>query len=575
MRRPEFDEESMLTLRSERSCRTAIVIRVLIMIALLQGAASAQTSPPPPSDQQCTLSNGVATGFFGGVTASGTYTSGANPSSKITVSEPAGPYTYTFTGQADGPGWTQISQIVVFCVLSGCPPPPSIEPPGAAIFRLLDQGSGVAAISFEDTGELFTGFGTLSCVSVAPPPPSCPANSSAFRREGADASSNSNSCKCGPFNVTRSGNGGKIMFARYTPDGGMTLDDAAAACNFSGFNWQQQITNLPCPSPMMVPASSAALPANNFCKYYDTGSSPNDVYFLATPNSLTAPPAFNDLPDGGYAGSLAGYNPFPYYYPVANAVMPNQTLVLADDHDHNPLDPADASGKTHLRGVNNTTFLAMSDTPSDPCLPGSTILSFPKQLIQRALFCGALTAAPGSYLGFTTSLVGISNDGNNTPIPLDSTSFTWMTTYNGTAGGVSGLSVSAPPDPDSGVGNITLTSINGVAVPPIVPPDQIATTASGLAYSRVSQTFTGTVTITNISGTTITTPTNFQVVLAALPSGVTLVNSAGAFDQSPYVTIPAMTSLAPNQSVTVHVQFKNPSGATINFRPEFYAGSFQ
>ena len=112
-------------------------------------------------------------------------------------------------------------------------------------------------------------------------------------------------------------------------------------------------------------------------------------------------------------------------------------------------------------------------------------------------------------------------------------------------------------------------------MPPIIPPTQVATTASGLAYSRVTKTFNGTVTVKNNSGTTLTTTTNFQLVLNSLPAGVTLANSVGTFNQCPYLTIPTVRSLAPGQSVTVAVQFSNPSNATINFTPEFYAGSFQ
>jgi hypothetical protein len=110
-----------------------------------------------------------------------------------------------------------------------------------------------------------------------------------------------------------------------------------------------------------------------------------------------------------------------------------------------------------------------------------------------------------------------------------------QTTYNGTVGGISGLAGLFPVDPNSGAGYVTITSINGVAVPPIVPPTQVATTASGLAYSRVTRTFNGTVTITNISGTTLTAPTNFQLVLNSLPAGVTLANSTGTFNQCPYI----------------------------------------
>jgi hypothetical protein len=56
---------------------------------------------------------------------------------------------------------------------------------------------------------------------------------------------------------------------------------------------------------------------------------------------------------------------------------------------------------------------------------------------------------------------------------------------------------------------------------------------------------------------------------------VTLFNSTGTFNQGPFITIPALVSMAPGQSVTVAVQFSNPSNAVINFTPEFYAGSFQ
>jgi hypothetical protein len=48
----------------------------------------------------------------------------------------------------------------------------------------------------------------------------------------------------------------------------------------------------------------------------------------------------------------------------------------------------------------------------------------------------------------------------------------------------------------------------------------------------------------------------------------------GTFNQCPYITIPAVMSMTPGQSVNVAVHFSNPSNAIINFTPEFYAGSF-
>jgi hypothetical protein len=153
--------------------------------------------------------------------------------------------------------------------------------------------------------------------------------------------------------------------------------------------------------------------------------------------------------------------------------------------------------------------------------------------------------------------------------------WTWTDTFNGSAGGIPVLSPSAPIDPGSGVGYITITSLNGVPVPAIVPPTQMSVQASGLAYSRVTQTFNGTVTITNIGSSTVSTPTSFQVVFNSLPAGVVLANSAGTFNQCPYVTVPVVASLAPSESATVSVRFQNPSGVSINFAPEVYAGSFQ
>ena len=105
----------------------------------------------------------------------------------------------------------------------------------------------------------------------------------------------------------------------------------------------------------------------------------------------------------------------------------------------------------------------------------------------------------------------------------------------------------------------------------VVSAAQVSTTASGLAYSRASQLFNGTVTIRNISSNTINGP--LEVVLTALPGGVILVNASGSFGGSPYLAVPSVNNLAPGQSATVTVQFKNPSNAKINFTPVIYSGS--
>ena len=106
--------------------------------------------------------------------------------------------------------------------------------------------------------------------------------------------------------------------------------------------------------------------------------------------------------------------------------------------------------------------------------------------------------------------------------------------------------------------------------PSPLPPSEVATTASGLAYSHVSHTFNGTVTIRNISSGAISGP--FQILFTALTAGVTLANATGNFSGSPYLTI-TTASLAAGQSATVSVHFANSSFGTINFTPVIYSGS--
>ena len=544
---------------------TTVAARTVMLVTLLQGVALAQTY------QLCTLTNGTATGFFGGVTAAGTFTVGANPNtSNITVGGLyfGGNYSYTFTGPLAGPGYTQTSEIPgALCVVEGCPPGGTL-PPGVATFGLFDQGNGNATLSFEDTGELFGGFGTLSCSAITPPPPpTCPLNESAARRARPDASSITVTCGCNvQIPVTVSGNGTQTIYATATPDG-MKLDAAAQACSYTAFNWQQMVTNLPCPSPGFAPNNPNLLPATNYC------GAPTKGALTAGGNAGS----FSDPPNSGYVGKWAGYNPYPFYYTFPDVTTPGSAM-----------DPTIASLNPTgiVVNVNNTT-LRFADTPRDYCLPtglnfqaNGVVSGVPTAIQNRAnQYCGGTFAPEFSSLGFLTQFVGMT--GSNS-LPADPLAvWTWTDAYNGQAGNISigplvpVLSGDGPGIPGTGYGGITITSLNGVPVPPIIPPTQVSTAASGLAYSRVTRTFNGTVTITNISGTTLTTPTSFQLALNSLTAGVTLVNSTGTFNQGPYITVPALLSLFPGQSVTVALQFSNPSDATINFTPEVYAGSFQ
>jgi hypothetical protein len=519
---------------SKRSGRTPAILRVVILGTLLQGIASAQTSPTP---LVCILSNGVATGFFGGVDVMGSFTvDGANNTSSIGVSGASNSvyqFSYVFTGPLNGAGYTQVSVMPPTpCVLLGCVPS---GPNHAGLAVSLQDNT--AGLFFEDSGEVFTGVANLSC-STGNAPPSPPITF------------------CG-VGATLMGNGGPTITGVAVPAAGVpSLSAAAGSCgyNYLGFNWQQFVTNAPCPT-YLVPAVPGSV-ASNLCP-----ARPGYPYTVGAGPEGGNTPALSDPPPGGYTTpALAGggfYTAYPFYYPIAQATIPGLDLP-AELENGVPFDP----GPINI----GDTQLLFHDSPTEPCLdpPNAAAL----------MMCGGQPDAAGSDMEFTTALVGINPDGSAGPALF---SWTWKSNWNGTDGGVFGVAQFTaffPPDPGSGTGYVTITSINGVPVPPIIPPTQVATTASGLAYSRVTKTFDGTVTITNISGNTITTPTSFQLVLNSLPAGVRLANSMGTFNQCPFITIPALLSMLPGQSVSIAVQFSNPSDAAINFTPEFYAGSF-
>ena len=254
-----------------------------------------------------------------------------------------------------------------------------------------------------------------------------------------------------------------------------TLLDDAAACGYQSFNWQQQILLLPGPSPYY---------ANDYSQI-----PPQNVY---SDRSLTASPFYPlyDPPSGGYTYG-PGFNPFPFVYPAYPSpyfVNENGCTLGASTSLFCPPFPFIVS--------NNGATLSFVDDPADHLLPA------------------------GEFIAYETSLVGVDSMGHPSPPLL---SWHWQSTYNGTAGSIS-ISQTAsiyPVNPGSGTGGVTITSINGIQLPPVVLPNQVATTASGLAYSRVTQTFNGTVTLNNISSSAISGP--LQILFLGLPATVTLV----------------------------------------------------
>ncbi|MGH9805995.1 MAG: hypothetical protein ACRD9W_01815 [Terriglobia bacterium] len=101
---------------------------------------------------------------------------------------------------------------------------------------------------------------------------------------------------------------------------------------------------------------------------------------------------------------------------------------------------------------------------------------------------------------------------------------------------------------------------------------QVSIASSGLAYSRISKRYSGTVTITNTSGAAVIGP--LQLTLGNLSAGATLTNANGVGPNGPYVTALSNGSLAPGASVTATIRIAAPQTTSPMFTPQVFSGNF-
>jgi lysophospholipase L1-like esterase len=94
---------------------------------------------------------------------------------------------------------------------------------------------------------------------------------------------------------------------------------------------------------------------------------------------------------------------------------------------------------------------------------------------------------------------------------------------------------------------------------------------SGLTWNRITNKYTGSITLTNTSGKALTGP--FQVAFNKLGAGIAIDNASGTHEGAPYIGVDAAT-LAPGAALTVPVTFSNPNKAAIGYTNSIYIGTF-
>lgn len=270
---------------------------------------------------------------------------------------------------------------------------------------------------------------------------------------------------------------GQQMIAHFTPSSG-TLNAAAATCGFMGFDWQQSIDALPAPN-LFVPLVPSEVDMANISSY------PNGS-LQAGPASLpwnpSPAPSFYDPVPGTYKPPYPAVpDSAPFYYLASDANLPgmcayqDEVTKLCDSAPYFP--------------ITDLTTLSFYDSPGDACLPGDGVTPPNEETILKRIVAGCSDAGiPSGYVAFTTSLVGLLQDQNasgtcsppayqNCIASPPLYQWQWKTTYNGTSGGVYPLYNSLSPDPGSGTGGITITSVNGVSqTPPSVSCSATPTT---------------------------------------------------------------------------------------------------
>jgi hypothetical protein len=250
--------------------------------------------------------------------------------------------------------------------------------------------------------------------------------------------------------------------------------------------------------------------------------SANNIYFAgygADNGSMAA------TPETTYATAALGGSNRTYFGKISPVFAPSGTTLIISP-------PTATTGQT----VTFTATVA-GTTQSTPTPTGTVTLT--NISTTPAATLGTITLASGTGQ-FTTSALAVGSYSVTGSYSGDSN-------YVGSTSSPQSLTVSAP-----------------------VAPPSIAVTASGLVYSRVTQTYSGTVTLKNTGTSAVAGP--FQLLFTSLTAGVTLVNATGILSGTPYLTVPGVSSLSPGQSATVSVHFKNPSNVTIKFTPVVQEG---
>lgn len=204
--------------------------------------------------------------------------------------------------------------------------------------------------------------------------------------------------------------------------------------------------------------------------------------------------------------------------------------------------------------------------------------------VSSGTYLASVTASQGGNTVTTTGNLTIAKAAatvsfDNLSLNYDGTPKTVAVSTN-PAGLAVNVTYSGSTTPPTAVGTYTVVAVindsnyHGAATgtltvsktAPIDISSQVNVINNGFSYSRISKYYVGNLNVTNVSQNPITG--TIDVVFNGLTSGVTMANATGMKDGYPYIS--QAVTLNPGASVTIPLQFSNPSNARITFTPVTY-----
>ncbi len=328
----------------------------------------------------------------------------------------------------------------------------------------------------------------------------------------------------------------------------------------------------------IVPASNAcgsSLPASSGCFFYITftpTAATNLTAMLSVADNAPGAPQTAQLTGTGVGSPIAALAPSPVVFPDQNINSTSAVLSVTLTNTGNA--PLTGIVPTII-GVNASDFAI--NPASNACgaslAPGSSCFIY-------------VTFTPTAGINYSATL-SVADNAPNTPqtVQLEGTGIAIVNLAINEVIHTTDTDV-ATPSTLLNIAEVIHTTDSDLATPstllniaevihttdaPVLSQVSFAVTASGLAYSRITKTYNGTVTIKNTGTGSIQTP--IQLLFNGLTPNVTLVNATGKQAGTSYITVSAPASLAPGQSVVVNVEFADPLNAAIHFTPQVQEGS--